>query len=31
MIGCLKSLEEDQPNYFGEDGKKLKNVAFKGA
>ncbi|CAD8168384.1 unnamed protein product [Paramecium octaurelia] len=30
MIGCLKSLEEEQPKFIGEDGKRLKNVAFKG-
>ncbi|CAD8093274.1 unnamed protein product [Paramecium sonneborni] len=30
MIGCLKSLEEQQPKVTGEDAKKLKNVAFKG-
>ena len=31
MIGCLKSLEEEQPKFVGEEGKKLKNIAFKGA
>ncbi|CAD8081922.1 unnamed protein product [Paramecium primaurelia] len=30
MIGCLKSLEEEQPKFIGDDGKRLKNVAFKG-
>ncbi|CAK73653.1 unnamed protein product (macronuclear) [Paramecium tetraurelia] len=31
MIGCLKSLEEEQPKFVGDEGKKLKNIAFKGA
>ncbi|CAD8064716.1 unnamed protein product [Paramecium primaurelia] len=31
MIGCLKSLEEEQPKFLGDEGKKLKNIAFKGA
>ncbi|CAD8089638.1 unnamed protein product [Paramecium sonneborni] len=31
MIGCLKSLEEEQPKFKGDEGKKLKNIAFKGA
>ncbi|CAD8082307.1 unnamed protein product [Paramecium sonneborni] len=30
MIGCLKSLEEQQPKVSGEEAKKLKNVVFKG-